>query len=82
MVQFGKVLCFAYSDGSVEYRDRFTMAEMYREVNLERINSVLDVGFSQSGEPLCKFHCRMLSFYTNGLVSQAFKWLSRRQISR
>ncbi|KAI0388029.1 RNA polymerase II mediator complex subunit Sin4 [Hypomontagnella monticulosa] len=53
LVQFGKVLCFAYNDGSVEYRDRFTMAEMYREVNLERIHSVLDAGFVQSGEQLC-----------------------------
>ncbi|KAI1102358.1 RNA polymerase II mediator complex subunit Sin4 [Jackrogersella minutella] len=53
LVHFGKVLCFSYNDGSVEYRDRFTMAEMYREANLDRINSILDAGFSQGGEPSC-----------------------------
>ncbi|KAI1141912.1 RNA polymerase II mediator complex subunit Sin4 [Hypoxylon sp. FL0543] len=53
LVSFGKVICFAYNDGSVEYRDRYTMAELYREANLDRINSILDVGFSQSGEPSC-----------------------------
>lgn len=53
LINFGKVLCFSYNDGSVEYRDRFTMAELYREPNLDRINSVFDAGFSQSGEPSC-----------------------------
>lgn len=53
LVNFGKVLCFTYHDGSVEYRDRFTMDELYREPNLDRINSVLDAGFSQSGDQSC-----------------------------
>ncbi|KAI0889256.1 RNA polymerase II mediator complex subunit Sin4 [Annulohypoxylon maeteangense] len=53
LINFGKVLCIGYNDGSVDYRDRFTMAELYREPNLDRINSILDVGFSQSGEPSC-----------------------------
>ena len=55
LVHFGKVLCIGYSDGSVEYRDRFTMAELYREPNLDRINSILDIGFSQNGDPSCKY---------------------------
>ncbi|KAI1206459.1 RNA polymerase II mediator complex subunit Sin4 [Annulohypoxylon truncatum] len=53
LISFGKVLCIGYNDGSVEHRDRFTMAELYREPNLDRINSIFDVGFSQSGEPSC-----------------------------
>ncbi|KAI2466218.1 RNA polymerase II mediator complex subunit Sin4 [Annulohypoxylon bovei var. microspora] len=53
LTHFGKVLSIGYNDGSMEYRDRFTMAELYREPNLDRINTILDVGFSQSGEPLC-----------------------------
>lgn len=32
------------------------MAELYREPNLDRINSVFDAGFSQSGEPSCMYH--------------------------
>ncbi|KAI1386709.1 RNA polymerase II mediator complex subunit Sin4 [Hypoxylon trugodes] len=53
LTNFGKVLCFTYNDGSVEYRDRFTMAELYHETNLDRINSIHDAGFSQNGEPSC-----------------------------
>ncbi|XXG98201.1 ATP-dependent DNA helicase Hrp3 [Hypoxylon texense] len=53
LVNFGKAICFTYHDGSVEYRDRFTMDELYREPVLDRINSIMDVGFSQSGEPSC-----------------------------
>ncbi|KAI0408928.1 RNA polymerase II mediator complex subunit Sin4 [Xylaria palmicola] len=53
VLSFGKVLCFYYNDGSVEYRDRFTMHELYREINLDRMHSILEAGFSQSGEPSC-----------------------------
>ncbi|KAI1769447.1 RNA polymerase II mediator complex subunit Sin4 [Hypoxylon sp. FL1150] len=50
-VNFGKVLCFTYHDGSVEYRDRFSMDELYREPAFDRIHNVLEAGFSQSGDP-------------------------------
>ncbi|KAI1775011.1 RNA polymerase II mediator complex subunit Sin4 [Hypoxylon cercidicola] len=53
LVNFTKVICFTFHDGSVEYRDRFTMDELYREPVLDRIYSIMDVGFSQSGEPSC-----------------------------
>ncbi|KAI0141837.1 RNA polymerase II mediator complex subunit Sin4 [Xylariaceae sp. FL1272] len=48
-----RILAFYYNDGTIEYRDRFTMTEMYREINLERIDSILQAGFSQTGEPSC-----------------------------
>lgn len=53
VLSFGKVLLFYYNDGSVEYRDRFTMQELYREANLDRMHSILEAGFNQSGEPSC-----------------------------
>lgn len=53
-VSLGRAICFSYSDGSIEYRDRFTLQPMYNEVNLDRITSLLEVGFSQEGEPGCK----------------------------
>ncbi|KAI0445978.1 RNA polymerase II mediator complex subunit Sin4 [Xylaria telfairii] len=53
VIAFGKVVSFYYNDGTVEYRDRFTMHELYREPNLDRIHSILEAGFSQSGEPSC-----------------------------
>lgn len=69
LVNFGKVLCFTYHDGSVEYRDRFTMDELYREPNLDRINSVLDAGFSQSGDQSCVFHLERPCFYAKYLTN-------------
>ncbi len=55
VLSFGKILSFYYNDGSVEYRDRFTMQELYREANLDRMYSVLEAGFSHSGEPSCEY---------------------------
>ncbi|KAJ3580284.1 hypothetical protein NPX13_g284 [Xylaria arbuscula] len=53
VLSFGKILSFYYNDGTVEYRDRFTMQELYREANLDRMYSILEAGFSHSGEPSC-----------------------------
>ncbi|KAK7753742.1 Mediator of RNA polymerase II transcription subunit 16 [Diatrype stigma] len=52
VLSYGKIICFTYTDGSVEYRDRFTMEELYTDVNLNRINSILEVGFTQRGDHL------------------------------
>jgi len=54
VMSFGKVLSFYYNDGTVEYRDRFTMQELYKEANLDRMYSILEAGFSQNGEPSCE----------------------------
>ncbi|KAI8264906.1 hypothetical protein K4K56_005253 [Colletotrichum sp. SAR 10_98] len=52
-LQYGRVVCLAFSDGSVEYRDRFTLQEIYNEMNLERIMSLNQVGFTfQDDSPL------------------------------
>ncbi|KAI0484923.1 RNA polymerase II mediator complex subunit Sin4 [Xylariaceae sp. FL0804] len=53
VISFGKVICFTYNDGSIEYRDRFTMEEIYREVNLDRFSSLQEAGFSCSTEQSC-----------------------------
>ncbi|OAA61254.1 RNA polymerase 2 mediator complex subunit [Niveomyces insectorum RCEF 264] len=44
-IQFGKVVCFAFSDGTVQYRDRFTMQEIYTEPNHERIFTLQEANF-------------------------------------
>ena len=56
VVRLGTVLCLTYSDGSVEYRDRITMNEIWNMVNLDRISSILEAGFTQDTEPSCEFH--------------------------
>ncbi|KAH9903964.1 RNA polymerase II mediator complex subunit Sin4 [Xylariomycetidae sp. FL2044] len=53
VVSHGKVVCLTYNDGSIEYRNRSTMAELYQDVNLNRVSSMLDAGFTQTGRPLC-----------------------------
>ncbi|KAK0669411.1 putative mediator of RNA polymerase II transcription subunit 16 [Cercophora samala] len=44
-MQLGKIICITCSDGTVQYRDRFTMAELYNEHNTENITSPHQVGF-------------------------------------
>ncbi|KAI1859795.1 hypothetical protein JX265_010244 [Neoarthrinium moseri] len=53
VVRMGTVVCFSYSDGTVEYRDRITMNEVWTAPKLDRINSVHEAGFTHSGEPSC-----------------------------
>ncbi|KAK4242361.1 hypothetical protein C8A03DRAFT_40329 [Achaetomium macrosporum] len=52
-IQFGRVLCFAFSDGTVQYRDRFTMNEVYNEQNMDSITSPLQVGFRFTNDTPC-----------------------------
>ncbi|AEO65863.1 uncharacterized protein THITE_2143523 [Thermothielavioides terrestris NRRL 8126] len=51
--QFGRILCFAFSDGTVQFRDRFTMEELYREQNTDTISSPLQVGFQFINDTPC-----------------------------
>src|SRR3954470_17771087 len=52
-MQLGKVLCFAFSDGTVQYRDRITMNEVYNEHNLSSIMSPHQVGFQFTNDTPC-----------------------------
>ena len=52
--QFGRVICFAFSDGTVQFRDRLTMQEIYNEPNTNSITSPLQVGFQFANEGPCK----------------------------
>lgn len=53
-IHHGKVVCFAYNDGSIEYRDRTTMQEVYNDINFDSIMSLGQVGFMFNEEPRCK----------------------------
>ncbi|PNH42809.1 hypothetical protein VD0004_g4552 [Verticillium dahliae] len=66
-IHFGKAVCIAFSDGSVEYRDRFTMQETYNELSLDRVMTLNQVGFTFSeGTP-----CLQVAFSpTNCSVAQ------------
>jgi mediator of RNA polymerase II transcription subunit 16 len=54
VMQLGKVICFAFSDGTVQYRDRLTMNEIYNDLNVERFMIPTQVGFQFAEEKPCK----------------------------
>jgi mediator of RNA polymerase II transcription subunit 16 len=51
--QFGRVICFAFSDGTVQFRDRFTMNEIYHEPSPSTIAHPLQVGFQFVNDTPC-----------------------------
>ena len=53
-MNLGKVICFAYSDSSVEYRDRTTMAEIFNDGDLDRVWHLSQIGFSYTEDEPCK----------------------------
>lgn len=58
IVRLGTVICFSYSDGTVEYRERSTMAELWTVPSLDRINSIHEAGFTHGGEVSCECRSR------------------------
>jgi len=57
-INLGKVVFFAYSDGSVEYRDRLTMAETFNDNELERVWHLSQIGLTYADDEPC-----MLTFH-------------------
>lgn len=53
-MQFGKVVCFVFSDGSVEYRDRATWNEVYNSGDLTRLTTLNEIGMVFSQDAPCK----------------------------
>ncbi|KAM0276145.1 hypothetical protein ACHAQH_007033 [Verticillium albo-atrum] len=75
-IHFGKVVCIAFSDGSIEYRDRFTMQETYNELSLDRVMTLNQVGFTfAEGSPCLQVafsptNCSVVQIQDDGQV----KW--------
>ncbi|KFY20265.1 hypothetical protein V491_03862 [Pseudogymnoascus sp. VKM F-3775] len=46
---FERILCFAYSDGSVEYRDRTTLAELSTIGGADKFSHISQIGFTYNG---------------------------------
>ncbi|KAK3498175.1 mediator complex, subunit Med16 [Neurospora crassa] len=53
VMYLGKVVCFAFSDGTIQYRDRVTMMELFNEQNVHRVLSPHDVGFQYVNDTPC-----------------------------
>lgn len=54
VIRMGTIVAFTHSDGTMEYRDRMTMNVTWNSVNLDRIQSIHEAGFTQGGEPSCE----------------------------
>ncbi|KHN99933.1 Mediator of RNA polymerase II transcription subunit 16 [Metarhizium album ARSEF 1941] len=52
-IQYKRVLIFAMSDGSIEYRDRFTFEELYAHEDLNKVMTMRQVGWTFSDNEPC-----------------------------
>ena len=52
-IYFGKVLMLAFSDGTVEYRDRFTFEELYTAEDTSKVMNLRQVGWSFTDNGAC-----------------------------
>jgi mediator of RNA polymerase II transcription subunit 16, fungi type len=52
-VQFGKVIGIFFADGTVEYRHRITLEEVYNDQNLDSVSHLHQVGFSFADATPC-----------------------------
>ena len=52
-IQFGKVLVLTMSDGTVEYRDRFTFEEVYAAEDLTKVMNLRQVGWAYTDDGPC-----------------------------
>ncbi|PQE11142.1 RNA polymerase ii mediator complex subunit sin4 protein [Rutstroemia sp. NJR-2017a BVV2] len=75
-INLGKVICFAYSDSSVDYRDRITMAETFNDGDLDRVVHLSQIGFSYTEDEPClqvalsPSYCSIVQIRNDGKV----KW--------
>jgi mediator of RNA polymerase II transcription subunit 16 len=53
VLELGHVLCFVFGDGSIQYRDRHTMDEMYTEPDLNSVRCPAGAGFQFTEETPC-----------------------------
>jgi mediator of RNA polymerase II transcription subunit 16 len=67
----GKVIFFAFSDGSVEYRDRVSMAEIFSDGDLEKVWHLSQIGFSYTEDDPCMYNAFLSS--SNSNISKACK---------
>ncbi|TAQ88490.1 hypothetical protein B7494_g3202 [Chlorociboria aeruginascens] len=75
-MNLGRVICFAYSDSSVEYRDRNTMNEVFTDGDLDRVWHLSQIGFSYTEDEPClqvalsPSYCSIVQIQNDGKV----KW--------
>ncbi|KAG5912891.1 hypothetical protein E4U53_005107 [Claviceps sorghi] len=55
VIHFGRTLLLTMTDGSLEYRDRFTFEEAYASQDLGEVMTLRQAGWSFSDYGLCKF---------------------------
>lgn len=56
-IQYGKIIILTMSDGSIEYRDRFTFEEVYSAQDVSKVMTLRQVGWELSDDGPCKSFC-------------------------
>lgn len=60
-MNLGKVIFFAYSDSSVDYRDRTTMAETFTDHDLSRVWHLSQIGFAYTEDEPCRLTAQVIN---------------------
>lgn len=53
-IALDRIIFFAFSDGSIEYRDRISLAETFTEGNVDKFTHMPQIGFSYADEEPCQ----------------------------
>ncbi|KAF7557671.1 hypothetical protein G7046_g5986 [Stylonectria norvegica] len=73
-IRFGKTLVLAFSDGTVEYRDRFTFEQIYTTEDMNKVMNLRQAGWCFADEGPCQqvafspTHCSMIQLDDDGKV--------------
>ncbi|KAM5355943.1 hypothetical protein ACJ41O_002589 [Fusarium nematophilum] len=73
-INFGKVLVLAFSDGTVEHRDRFTFEELYTSEETAKVMNLRQVGWTFADEGPCQqvafspTYCSMIQMGDDGKI--------------
>ncbi|PHH76275.1 hypothetical protein CDD82_4064 [Ophiocordyceps australis] len=76
-IQFGKALILTMSDGTVEYRDRGTLEELYTSEDLSKIMNLRQVGWTFADTEAClqvafsPTYCSMMQMREDGAICWA-----------
>ncbi|KAI9737316.1 MAG: mediator complex subunit [Claussenomyces sp. TS43310] len=71
-IAFDRILCVSYSDGSIEYRDRSTLSELFMDGGLDSFSHISQLGFSFDDDEPClqvamsPTSCSAVKLCTNG----------------
>lgn len=77
-MNLGNIIFFAYSDGTVEYRQRTDFLQPFLNDDLDKVWHLAQIGFSYTEDEPCKIHKTL--FVCTADIFKACRLLSRQVI--